>query len=302
MANLFLLFITFIWGATFSLTKGALTHVSVYPFLFVRFLLASVALLCVCLASTEHRKAFTKKVWGAGTGLGLLLFGAYAFQTLGLVTVSPSVTGFLTGLNVVLVPIFAIPLLRQMPRWRVSVGAILAAFGLALVSGGDLLHLHIGDVYVLICAVCLALQILFVEKYGAETDALALATVEILVVTLCSLVASRWNPVAPFGSIRVWTSPPVLWALVVNGFLGTALAYWGQNVCQKFTSSGEIAILFSMEPVFAALIAWITLGDALSGQGIAGGICIVVSMLIADPAVKLRARWWMERAGRRHAE
>jgi drug/metabolite transporter (DMT)-like permease len=291
LSNLFLLFITLVWGATFTLTKDALQVVPVYPFLFVRFLLAAVALAVVCLASPVHRGGFTRRVWAAGTWLGLLLFGGYALQTLGLLTVSASVSGFLTGLNVVLVPIFAIPILRSIPRPRTWLAAMMAAVGLALFSGGDVLQMPAGSLYVLLCAVCLALQIVFVDKLGKDADALALATVELLVVAVCAFAASLLHPHQVLGPAAAWLQPAVIWATLINGLLGTSLAYWGQNICQKFTSAGEIAVIFSMEPVFAAVIAWFALGDRLSRMGWWGSVLIFASMLAADPAVKLPIRW-----------
>lgn len=287
-ANLFLLFITLVWGATFTLTKDALYAVPVYPFLFVRFLFAGATLVGISVATRTRRRTWNRRVWLVGSGLGLVLFGGYALQTLGLLTVSAPVTGFLTGLNVVLVPILAIPLLRTVPRVRTWLGALLAAVGLVLISGGGLTHLQFGDTLVLLCAVCLALQIVLTEKYAMNTDALTLAAVELLVVALCSLFASLSTVQgSDVWSLSIWLRPSVLWAVLVNALLGTALAYWGQNMCQKFTSAGEIAIIFTMEPVFAAVISWVFAGVALAGAGIAGGAMIFTSMLVADPSIRM---------------
>lgn len=290
VANLTLLFIAFVWGATFTLTKDALSIVQVFPFLFVRFLLATVALYLIVILIPRSRRSFDTKTLLLGTFLGLLLFGAYAFQTLGLGDTSPAITGFLTGLYVVLVPIFSIPLFRTSPHVRTWFGSIVAVLGLAVISGSDLFHLRIGDVLVLICAVFLALQILFIEKYGLKMDSLALATVELLVVTIFSLLASLFQNPGSLLDMHLWLNSSVLWAVLINALLATSLAYWGQNVFQQSTTSAQIAIIFSMEPVFAALVAWLALGNSLSSIQIVGGSVIFLSMLVADPNVSLKFR------------
>ncbi len=291
-ANLFLLFITLVWGATFTLTKTALLSVPVYPLVFTRFFLAAVALVGVSLLSPARRTVWRGRVWGIGAVLGVFLFGAYALQTLGLLTVSAPAAGFLTGLNVVLVPIFGTLLTRQRGSWRTWLGALLAAAGLAFLSGPGIWHLQAGDLYILGCAVCLALQILGVDRYTDAVDPIALAAVELITVAICALAVSLLWPQGPHAwSLNHWLRPGVVWTVLVNGLLGTSLAYWGQNICQRFTSAGEIAIIFTMEPVFAAAIAWVFVGAALSVAGIIGGVLVVVSMWVADPSIRpLRLR------------
>lgn len=289
-----LLFITFVWGATFTLTKNALASVEVYPFLFVRFLVATVVLSVIVFLSPRSRHSFDPLTLWLGVSLGGLLFGAYAFQTMGLGHTSPSIAGFLTGLYVVLVPILSIPLFRTSPHWRTWMGAILAVMGLAFISGSDILQLKVGDIQVLICAVFLALQILFIEKYGSGMDSLALATIEILVVTVCSLIVSVFQAGTDLLNIHLWLQPAVFWAILINAILGTSLAYWGQNVFQQNISSTQIAVIFSMEPVFAALVSWVAQGGSLSTVEIVGGVLIFISMLVADPNVS-----WIRLCGKR---
>jgi drug/metabolite transporter (DMT)-like permease len=285
VANLSLLAVTAVWGATFTLTKNALDDVPVFSYLAVRFALASVLLALLCLVSPETRRSFQRSTWSHGAVLGLFLFGAYAFQTLGLQTASPSMAGFLTGLSVVLVPMLAKPLLGTKAPPRVWGGAAVALVGLALLCGLDFRGFTTGELEVVICAAFIALQVIYTEKYGSRQNSLALATVEIaFLAVLCALAAIWWpgGTTAPSN----WLAPNVLWAVLVCAIPGTALAYWAQNVFQKYTSSAETAIIFSMEPVFAAVIAWLALGDSLGGWQAVGGILIFLSMLISDPSIR----------------
>jgi drug/metabolite transporter (DMT)-like permease len=285
LANLSLLGVTAVWGATFTLTKNALQDVPVFSYLAVRFAVASALLVLLCLVSPEARTSFQRRTFLHGSILGLFLFGAYAFQTLGLQTSSPSMAGFLTGLSVVLVPLLAKPLLGTKTPSRVWTGAVVALFGLALLCGTDFRAFSIGELEVVICAGFIALQVLYIEKFGSRENSLALATVEIAVLAvLCALTAIWWPAAAAAPS--TWLAPNVLWAVLVCAIPGTALAYWAQNVFQKYTSSAETAIIFAMEPVFAAVIAWLALGDSLSRRQVAGGILIFLSMLISDPSIR----------------
>jgi drug/metabolite transporter (DMT)-like permease len=287
-ANVCLLVITFVWGATFTLTKGALDHVSAMAFLSVRFLVASAVLVMVVLSSKPSRRALLMtRTWKLGGLLGLMLYGAYACQTIGLVFTTPAKAGFLTGLFVVLVPILGIWVLRQAPQLRVWMGAILALFGLALLCGADLIHLAPGDLLVLSCAVFVALQMLYVDKYGRDTDPLGLATVEIVVLTMCCTVSALLTSPANTWNLEIWTRPDVLWAVVICAIPATAIAYVAQNVFQKHTTAAQAAIIFSMEPVFSWLVAWVVLGDSLSVTGTVGSLLILFSMLVADPSIRI---------------
>jgi drug/metabolite transporter (DMT)-like permease len=287
-ANVCLLAVTFVWGATFTLTKGALDHVPAMAFLSVRFLVASAGLVLVVLSSKPSRRALRMtRTWRLGGLLGLMLYGAYACQTIGLVFTTPAKAGFLTGLFVVLVPILGIWVLRQAPQLRVWIGAMLALCGLALLCGADIIHLAPGDLLVLSCAVFVALQMLYIEKYGRDLDPLGLATVEIVVLTLSCTLTALWTTPASTWNHEVWLKPDVLWAVVICAIPGTAIAYVAQNAFQKHTTAAQAAIIFSMEPVFSWLVAWTVLGDSLSAEGTLGSLLIFLSMLVADPSIRI---------------
>lgn len=287
VSNGSLILITLTWGFTFTLTKNALQSVPVYPFLIIRFFIATIFLF-VILGFTKHfSDLFERKIWVYGTCMGLFLFGGYAFQTMGLLDTSPATSAFLTGLSVVLVPILSIPLFGQKQRKQTWIAAFLAVIGLGMLTGTDLFHFHIGDIYGIFCAVFIALQILMIEKYGHQFDSLSLATVEICIVTVCSFFGGLFHFSQSDWNLQLWTRPEVIQAILINGILGTSLAYWGQNYFQKFTTAAQIAVIFSMEPVFAALIAWIILGESLTLTATLGGILIFASMLIADENTRL---------------
>ncbi len=281
IANSALLFVTLIWGATFTLTKAALTVMPVFPYLAIRFLLATAAMTPFFIFNSERRHYLrNRRLWLIGMALGTMLFLGYALQTLGLQTIAPAVSAFLTGLSVVMVPLMAIYFLQQRPHVRTWLSAIIAVVGLGLLNGAvNWNYFPIGIIYTLACAVFWALQIVAVDKWALKYDSVALTAIELLMVTLLSFLISLLTGGEKFHN---WLSPIIILAVIVNGLLGTALAYWAQLHFQRQTSASYVAIIFTMEPVFAALIAWVTLHETLSTVEVIGGLIIVFSMLMAD--------------------
>ncbi|MCL4319550.1 MAG: DMT family transporter [Firmicutes bacterium] len=281
IANSVLVFITFIWGATFTLTKAALVVMPVFPYLALRFLLATIAVSQFFVFGPKYRKNLRNgRLWLIGIVLGALLFLGYALQTLGLQTIAPAVSAFLTGLSVIIVPIMSIYFLHQKSHTRTWLAALMAIIGLGLLNGGlHRAYFPVGTFYTLACAVFWALQIVAVDKWALGYDSVALTGIELLVVTLLSFLISLFT--GP-GGFHNWLSPIIVLAVVVNGLLGTAFAYWAQLHFQRQTSASYVAVIFTMEPVFAAVIAWVALHENLSAMALAGGLLIVSSMLIAD--------------------
>lgn len=284
-ANLLLLAVTLVWGATFTLTKDAIAQVPVFWFLGARFWVASAALLAIVLVTPDARRALGQPgTWRRGLWLGVLLFGTYALQTLGLTTTTPATAGFLTGMNVVLVPLLAYPLLGVRPGWRTGSAAVLAATGLALLCGFQGAGWSWGDLLVLLCAACVALQVVETERWGKGVNPLALSAVEVWALTLGCTAAALWQPWPGWGQL---TGPGVWQAILICAIPGTALAYWAQTAFQQHTTSAQTAIIFSMEPVFAAAIGWAVRGDRLGAAALSGCTMLFVSMLLADPNIRL---------------
>lgn len=290
-----LLFVTLIWGATFSLTKLALNHMGVFPFLTTRFVIAFVSLAVVTACVPQARRSLTGRTIATGAILGTLLYGGYALQTLGLTSVTPEAAGFLTGLNVVMVPLLAYPILRHVPNRRNWAGAVMAAVGLALLTGIRFSDWQPGDIQVLLCSLFLALQIVVTERVARTENALTLTTVEILVLSIwCGLTC--FLPGQHFTGTQHWSIPSVWLAILVCALLGTSFAYAAQTFYQQSASATATAIIFTMEPVFAAIIGWLSFHDPLGLRGQFGCLLILLSMFIADDAIRLSPGLWRSRS------
>ncbi|MFZ5898801.1 MAG: DMT family transporter [Bacillota bacterium] len=271
-ADIALLVVTFIWGVTFVVVKEALGAIGPYWFLAIRFLIAGVFLALLRYRALGGMTVNTAK---AGVIVGLALFGGYAFQTVGLQYTTASNAGFITGLSVVLVPLITSVMSRHLPHWAAIVGVSSATCGLALLSVQDDLRISYGDALIFLCAVCFAAHIILVGKYAPRVSTYHLAVLQIITVGLISLVVASFLETFPER-----LAPSVQVALVATAIPATALAFLIQSAAQKFTSPTHTAVIFTMEPVFAGLSAWLLAGEILSLRQWIGGVAILFGMLV----------------------
>lgn len=275
-ADLSLLAVAAIWGATFVMVRQAVELVGPFTFLAVRFALAGG--LLVLLFQRRLRRA-DRRTWTAGALLGLFLFAGYGFQTAGLQHTTASRAGFLTGLSVVLVPLVAWLWLRRAPGTGPLLGVSLAVVGLALMAWqpGGTLALNRGDWLVVGCAVAFALQIVATARYAPDMDTHALATVEILGAGLLALLATV------LFETPVWPLPPtVWWAAAFTGVLATAVAFGVQTAAQAWTTPTHVAVVFATEPVFAAAAGVALAGESMGLATWLGAGLILAGMLVAE--------------------
>jgi drug/metabolite transporter (DMT)-like permease len=271
--ELALVAVTAVWGSTFVLVRDAVAQIP--PFTFVAYRFLAAALL---LAAIRPRLAAGGQpgLLAAGALAGLALFAGYGFQTVGLQYTTASNAGFITGLAVVLTPLFAGLLLRQSPgRWPV-LGALLAAVGLALLSLQSL-EVRQGDALVFGCAVAFAAHILLLGRYAPRFSSYRLAVVQLGTTGLLALV---WAAVA--GDLMVPGSAEIWVALVITSVAASAGAFLIQTRAQREVSPTRTAVILAMEPVFAGLFGFLLAGDRLSGRGWLGAGLIVAGMLVAE--------------------
>ncbi|KAB3534777.1 DMT family transporter [Alkaliphilus pronyensis] len=273
-ADLALLGVTVVWGSSFVLTKGALDYLPTFNFLAIRFIIAAFLSSIIFYKNMLSIKAETLKY---GVLIGVVLFAAYALQTVGLNYTSASKSGFITGFSVVIVPVLSALLLKRPPHKEAIVGVILAIIGLGFLTIDSTLLLNKGDFYTLIAAIMFALHIITVGKYTVMVDSIAMAIIQIAVVGVLSLFVtlSVENPIIPKG-FDIWSS------ILILSMLATSGAFIIQNAMQKFTSPTHTALIYTGEPVFSAMFAYLLLGERLTGQGIFGSILILAGMLISE--------------------
>jgi drug/metabolite transporter (DMT)-like permease len=267
--------VTAVWGVTFVQVKDALEIYPLFAFLAVRFAIASATLV---LPAAPRVRGLGRSGVGAGVLLGLLLAAGYALQTAGLERTTVSSTGFITGLYVVLTPLFALLLFRSRIGIEVWAGVALALAGLAMLSGIDAGSAS-GDLLVLSSTAAQALQIVGVERFATRYDAIALTFVEMLTSFAAFLAIAL--ALGDLSVPRGWT---VWGALLVTGVFASALAYLVQVWAQRRMSAARIALVFSLETVFAGLFGYALAGDRLGALGWGGCAAIMSGIVLAEPA------------------
>lgn len=273
-ADTTLVFITLIWGSTFVVVKNALATVGPLTFVAWRFVAATVVLVFLFRG---RLRALAWEEMRAGALIGVWLALGYILQTVGLQYTTTGKAGFITGLSVVIVPVLAAILLRQMPPAGAVVGVTLATIGLGFLSLDASLRVAPGDLWILGCAVAFALHIVSVSHFTARYDPIRLTVVQIATVAGLA-VASAFLFEEP--KIRL---PAGTWsAILFTGAVATALVFSLQNSVQRFTTPTHTALIFSLEPVFAAFFGWWWAGETLGPKELVGCALILAGMVVAE--------------------
>ncbi|MCC7175971.1 MAG: DMT family transporter [Bryobacterales bacterium] len=276
-AELALLAVVAIWGATFVLVKAALADASTLLFLALRFGLGTLVLGLVFL-SRLRGVAAPKRSLAAGVLAGLCLFGGYFFQTSGLRYTSPSRSAFITALSVVMVPLLVSLVHKSAPHASEWAGVALATAGLGVMTleRGNL-ALNRGDLLTLVCAAAFALHILALGHYAGKVSVELLSLGQVATTALIA-AGTFWWAETP----RVCWSPGLAAALAVTGVLATALAFTVQTWAQRHSTPTRAALIIATEPVFAWVASLAVSAERFSARGLAGGLLILSGVILAE--------------------
>jgi drug/metabolite transporter (DMT)-like permease len=283
-ADLSLLFVTIVWGTTFVLVQNAIDFLEPFSFNGIRFLIAAILLITILLMfERKQLKQINKKLIFSGILIGFWLYLGYATQTIGLLYTTSSKAGFLTGLSVVFVPLFSMFLLKQSPSRNAVFGVLIATFGLFLMTMTDVTGLNIGDGLVFICAISFALQIIYTGKFSSKYPTLLLTVIQITTVAVLSIISSFifedwWRSF----NVEILLSKDVLIAIIITSVFATAMAFFIQTNFQKYTTATRVALIFAMEPVFAAITGYFWANERLSFSALVGCVLILAGMIFAE--------------------
>jgi drug/metabolite transporter (DMT)-like permease len=265
-----LLSVSAAWGMAFVVMKGAIERQSVNNFLFTRFALAVVVM--IALKPQVLKKIDRDLILRAGSA-GFFLGLGYIFQTFGLARTGAAIAGFVTGLYVVFTPLLAYIFLKERLTKLIWSCVFLATVGLGLLS----IHgfsVGIGEMLVLASAIFFAAHIIALGKWSSGRDIYAMTVVQLGVCALLSGLAS-----IPDG----YSAPPDsgVWAVVVfTAVICTAVAFVVQTWSQAHMTTTKVAVILTMEVVFAALFAIIFGGESLTLQATLGGLMVLTAMFM----------------------
>lgn len=279
MADLALLVLTLFWGTTFYFVKGVLAVASPGVFLATRF---AVATLVLGVIAAWRRDPVGRGFWRDGLRLGVAMWAGFVLQTMGLAHTTPARSGFLTGLAVLVVPFvmrFALGRAVKVASWA---GVALAVAGLALLTRpwtDDLAGaVRLGDALTAGCALAFALQIVWTSEYAPRHPLVPLVLVQVAVTFAGALL------LIPFEDafLDLGGLPRFAGTVAFTGVAMTAVAFFVQNWGQRHTTAVRAALIFSLEPVAAALFSWGWGGEPLGAWDWAGGGLIVLGVVAGE--------------------
>jgi drug/metabolite transporter (DMT)-like permease len=282
-ASLWLVLITLLWGLSFVTVKSALTVSAPFWFLFLRFFLAAAASLLFFWGAW-------RKLDRPGLVHGLVLSGVlylgFVFQTLGLQYTSPSKSAFITGVSVVLVPVVGRLFFGTRISVEVALGVLTAFVGLFLLIKPDHpLDVNRGDLLTFACAVVFAFHVILVGRFVIRTDAGLLAALQLVGASLLSLPLALGVNQPQFDF--PWSFYLGLFYLAV---FCSAFAFSVQIRAQRHVSPSRAALIFALEPVFAAAASVTFYGDNLLWREWLGGGLVVLGVFLGDASV-LRSKY-----------
>lgn len=261
---------TFFWGWTFPVIKDAITILPVFAFLTWRFAIAGALMFAL------HPVKIDAPTLKTGLLLGVFLYLAFAFQTLGLAETTATKSAFITGLNLVWVAVIAAR------HWRTWVAVALAAASLYLISDvDDIGDINRGDALTLVCSLMVAIHILLLARLPRKSDSAALSMIQFVTVAVLSLASSllfeeRLLP-------PQWDNS-LIFALLITVLGATIFSFWAQTHYERFTTPTRAAIIFILEPVFAAIISVLWYDEVLSPNIALGATLILIAMALAARA------------------
>ena len=273
-AELLLLVICVVWGASFVVVKAALAAASPLVFLALRFTFAGLVSAAVLRVQPLGLR---RPALAAGGMLGLALLTGYVLQVDGLLYTTASKSAFITAFSVVLVPIMlALGGARLRPA-NLAAGAVGLAGLYVLLAPSRLSEVNRGDLLTLGASIAFGFYIVLVGRFAGRYHFRELVPVQILVVGLGAALALPFDPHPRLEWTRGFAA-----AVAGTALLATVLAFSVQNWAQRYTPPAHTALILSLEPVFTALFSrWFT-GERMGGRMVAGAVLMLAGVLVSE--------------------
>ncbi len=284
-----LLLVTIFWGGTFVIVKGALQDTSPMIFIGMRFLLASILFIPFIFYKIKTVDSGAIK---AGIVLGVLLFLSFSLQTIGLQFTSATKSGFLTGTLVVLIPFFQIFIKKKIPSRGAFIGTAFVFIGIFILSGSgksifELLNelgsnFNLGDILTLICALLFAVHVVYLDVYTNKYNFWFLVFAQLFITAILSFISAFLLNAYQVETYKFELTNNLIFAIVYTAVFATLINTILQTKYQKMVSPTKAGIVYSFEPIFAAIFAFIVLNERLTLLGLIGCILIFIGLIVAE--------------------
>jgi drug/metabolite transporter (DMT)-like permease len=282
-ADWLLLITAMIWGCAFVAQRSGMNYMGPFTFTGVRFMLGACALMPLVAWRRHHGVSIQITSVSAGMDflrksllLGGVLFCGAGLQQIGMVHTTAGKGGFITGLYVILVPVFGLFFGRR-PGWSIWAASVLATLGMYFLSITDRFTMGTGDLWVLASAFFWALHVMIIGWLSPQMDTIQLACAQFWVCSVLSLITAGFVETVSFAAVIKGAVP-----LLYGGLLSVGIAFTLQVVAQKNAPPAHAAIIMSLETVFAAMAGWLILKEPLTLRAMTGCVLMLAGMLIAQ--------------------
>ncbi len=289
LSEISLIIVTIIWGGTFVIIKSAMPDVSAMLFIAIRFSIAGIILLPIIYLK---RKLFTKQSLKSGIFLGILLFGSFAFQTAGLKFTSATKSAFITGAGIVMIPFFQVLFEKKRPSLGALIGAAFVVIGISFLSskGNSVFDIFIelgndfgiGEYLTLGCAVVYALYVVFLDVESANHEFWVLFPLQIITISVIGFVSSFLFEIGGVESLYINFTPNLITAFIYTSLFATVITIALQTKMQKGITPTKAGIIYSFEPIFAAIFAFFLINEKISNFGYIGSLLIFSGLIISE--------------------
>jgi len=274
MRTFWLILVTIVWGSTFLIVKDTVGTVNEYLIVFIRSVIAFAAMLIFQLFK-DWKKLFNTKGFIYGSIMGILMAITYGAQTIGLKYTSTGHSAFITSSAVILVP-FILFFLYKAKLLKIDMLAVGIVFiGLFLLTYDIETKMNIGDIITIITAISYAFHVVFAGRFVKKADTMTLVIYQFFAAAVVGLIAYL---ISDHQTVSI--SPKAWGSLIYLGLIGTLFCYFVTVWVQKYVSSLKVAIIFSLEPVFAAIFGYFIINEILNTKELIGATLILAGVII----------------------
>lgn len=273
-ANILMVIVTMFWGLSYTFIVMGLAVLEGYNVIALRCI---IAFIIAGLLFLPKMLRVTKKTIYYASIQGILLFAVFALSLFGLKTTSVGNAGFILSLTVVLVPIFTSFLDKRLPSRAVSFAIVATMIGITILTFKETLAFQTGDLLVAMAAVCYSIYLILNSKFTKDVESISYGVYQLGVAGVLGAIFTLVleTPTLPTTSLG-WV------AILGLGVICTAFCFVAQAVVQQYTSPTHTGLIFSLEPIFAAIFAVIFLGEGLTSPLIIGGAFILIGNFVAQ--------------------
>lgn len=296
-AELYLVLMTIVWGGTFIFIKLSLDTIPPNLFLAIRFGIALLFSLLLWGSSLREVKIHGLFI---GMAVGIVMFLGYYFQTTGLKTVSATQSGFITGSHVIITPVIESIWMRRLPSVRVLFAVVVVFSGILLISFDSLIidisawekvlflefwqnigfQMPEGNILTLLGAFSFSMYIVLIDRVSRKWNETSLLIGQFFTAFALASLLTAINSDLDLGDFR--PNRQALFGLFYTGVIATILPVLIQTRYQKAVSPTRAGIIFSLEPVFASIFAFLVVGEFLGKIGLVGCGIVLFGILFSE--------------------